>query len=290
MELSAPEGGRVANGNSISFWCDLSDRKVLVFDRAAGEIRRPWWLVIDSVVYERSRDLLNSVYYVKYHLRGARLNLQDFRKVVDQKPAGVPDSKREPAALYAYVGLEAQGSYQIGAVCDALFDRIRNAFTSGHGEVRSICRKLKTDLIREHVLEDVPLDPYFEVLSHMEDALRVRENTSGAVIGDWSLAIQAAHDHVEISSFRTLEHRRIYAREFAVAEAAKFLKQHGYDIRLEPGLIALERRAERSLRRKIEKLITQLGAVQVVARIFGEISSLYDASLERYSLPWSEMM
>jgi hypothetical protein len=52
-----------------------------------------------------------------------------------------------------------------------------------------------------------------------------------------------------------------------VAEAAKFLEERGYDIRLEPGLIALEMRSEKSLRRKIEKLIVQLGAVNVIARI-----------------------
>lgn len=167
---------------------------------------------------------------------------------------------------------------------DALFERIYNSFTSGHAEVRSICRKLKTDLIREHVLEGVPLDPYFELLSHMEDAVRPRDNTSGPALGDWALAIQAAHDHVQISKFRTLEHRRIYARDFAVAEAAKFLKQHGYSVRLEPGLIALEWRAERSLRRKIEKLITQLGAVQVITKVFTEISPLYDPDLGRYHL------
>jgi hypothetical protein len=215
---------------------------------------------------------------------GARLNLRDFRKIVDQRPAGLIPFKGDPAALYAYAGLESQGSYQSRAVCDALIERIRNAFTSGHGEVWNTCKKLKTDLIREHVIKHVALDPYFEVLSHIENAVRAGASTSSEIVGDWTAAVQATQDHLEISNFRTVEHRRIYARDFAVAEAANFLDQQGYDVRLEPGFIALEKRADRSLRRKIEKLITQVGAVQVITRIFREISPFYDQDLQRYHL------
>jgi len=99
------------------------------------------------------------------------MNLRDFRQIVDQTPACIAAYKSDAAGQYAYVGLDSQVSYQSKAVGDALYERIRNAFTSGHGEARSTCRKLKTDPIREHVIGDVPLDPYFEVLSHLEDAL-----------------------------------------------------------------------------------------------------------------------
>lgn len=213
-----------------------------------------------------------------------RLNLRDFRQIVNQTPARIAAYKSDPAGQYAYLGLDSQGSYLGKVVSDALNERIRNAFTSGHGEAGSTCRKLKTDLIREHIIGGVPLDPCFEVLSHLEDALRARAITSGEIVGDWTTAIQAARDHIEISNYRTSDHRQIYSREFAVAEAGNFLQQQGYEIRLEPGLIALERRADRSLRRKIEKLINQLGAIEVIRKIFTEIAPLYDAGLQRYHL------
>ncbi len=212
------------------------------------------------------------------------MNLRDFREIVNQTPARIAAHKNDPSGQYAYAGLDYQMSYQSKAVSDALYERIRSAFTSGHGEARLTCRQLKTDLIREHVIKDVPLDPFFEVLSHVEDALRARASSTGPVIGNWTAAIQAAQDHIEISTYRTLNHRQIYSREFAVAEAANFLQQQGYEIQLEPGLIALERRAERSLRRKIEKLIHQIGAIEVIRKIFIEISPFYDAGLQRYHL------
>lgn len=215
---------------------------------------------------------------------GAGLNLREFRQIVSQSPARISPHRCDLHAQYVYLGLDTENSYQGRVVSDALYERIRNSFASGHGEVRRICRALKTDLIREHVIEGVPLDPYFEVLNHIEDALTARASSSGAILGNWTTAIQAAQDHIEISNLRMVEHRRIFPREFAVADAARLLKQLGYEIVLEPDLIALERRSERSVRRKIEKLITQLGAVEVLRRIFAEITPLYDGTFERYHL------
>lgn len=189
-----------------------------------------------------------------------------------------------PADLYAYVGLDFQGPYQQTKVIEALSVRLRNAFTSGQGEVRDICRKLQTDLIREHVLEETPLDPYFKILSQIKDAVRAPERSSTAVEGDWRLAIQSAQDLIEINNHGEIDHRLIYKREFAVADAAKLLREQGYEIQLEPGILALNWRAERSLIRKIEKLITQLGAVEVIAKIFEELAPLYDPQMGRYHL------
>lgn len=210
--------------------------------------------------------------------------LKDFRKIVDQTTARITAYRNDAQAQYEYVGLTFQRPYQSKAVTDALYGRIANSFTTGHAEARRTVRNLKIDLIREHVIQGVPLDPYFEVLSHLEDALRPGPGISGEVVGDWTSAIQAAQDHIEMSNFRTVHHKQIYSREFAVAEAAKFLQQRGYDVRLEPSFIALEESSEKSLIKKIEKLIVQLGAIDVIAKIFAEITPLYDTHLQRYHL------
>ena len=212
------------------------------------------------------------------------MNLGDFRQIVDQTPARIAAYKNDAAAQYEYVSLPFERPYKSKAVTDALCEAIANSFTSGHTEVRRVCRNLKRDLIREHVMWGVSLDPYFEVLSHLEDALRPGPGVPGQVVGNWATAIQAAQDHIEMSNFRTLDHRRSYSREFAVADAAKFLDQHGYDVRLDQDIIALESHSEKSLIKKIEKLIVQLGAADVIARIFTEIAPHYDAGLQRYHL------
>lgn len=212
------------------------------------------------------------------------MDLQNFRQIVDQTPAYIAAYEGDPARLYAYVGLDCQTSYSNHAVSDALCERIRNAFTSGHGEAWRTCRSLATDLIREHVILDAPLDPYFEVISHLKDALQARPNEPSEIDGDWRAAIQAAQDHVKISSYKTVEHRHMFAREFAVAEAARFLKQQGYSIRLDPGFIALEEIAEKSLVARMEELIDHLGGLNVARKIFAEISPVFNVDLQRYHL------
>ena len=219
------------------------------------------------------------------------MDLQNFRQIVDQTPTRIASYQGNPAGLYAYVGLEYQTQYQNKAVSDALYERIRNAFTSGHGEAWRTCRSLKTDLIREHVILGASLDPYFEVLSHLNDAFQVRANETGTLNGDWYASVQAAKDHIDFSNYRTSDHRRFYPREFAVAEAAKYLKQHGYSIRLEPGFIALEELSEKSLVAKLETLIARLGGFNVAKKIFTEISPVYDVGMQRYQLePHISMM
>ena len=219
------------------------------------------------------------------------MDIKEFRQIVDQTPAHIGAHQRDKARLQIYVGLDPQTSIQGNAISDALYHRIRNAFTKGHGEARRICRSLETDLIREHVIFGVPLNPYFEVLSHLHDALGARGAENGEVAGDWSAAVQAAQDHIEISIYRTLDHRRIYAREFAVADAAKFLKLKGYGIQMRQDFIALDEFAEGSLIADLGNLITQVGGFNVVRRIFSEITPTYDAGLQRYHLvPHIQMM
>jgi Holliday junction resolvase-like predicted endonuclease len=212
------------------------------------------------------------------------MDLKIFRQIVDQTPARITDCQGDPVLLYKYVGLALQSSYQLNKVNESLYDRIRNAFANGHGELRRMCRSLETDLIREHVILDAPLNPYFDVLSCIRDALLARKSEGGEIAGNWVAAIQAARDHVAIRNWGEKNHERIYAREFSVSRAAKFLKQQGYGIRLGPGIIALEESAEESLVGEIEKLIAQLGGLNVARRIFVEISTIYDADLQRYHI------
>jgi hypothetical protein len=106
----------------------------------------------------------------------------------------------------------------------------------------------------------------------------------GEIDGDWETAIKAARDSVEMFNLPTDNLRRTYARDFAVADAAKALKQAGYGIRMMPGSLAVEEDAEKSLVGAIEKLITQIGGLNVVRKIFEQISPNYDSGLGRYKL------
>ncbi|SOC89894.1 hypothetical protein SAMN05421890_4882 [Ensifer adhaerens] len=212
------------------------------------------------------------------------MDLHDFRRILDGAEAEIDNYADDLDALNRYVGLEGQGGSSQKAVADALYDRIRSAFASGHSAARSECSDLITDLIREHVVFDFQLDPYLDVLCRLRDALGSEQHNNSEIEGDWVAAIQAARDHLSISSWRVHAPERIYARQFEVAKAARDLKKAGYPIRLEPGLISLEEQAEAALVKEIESLMQMMGGMNVARRIFQAITPLYDASLKRYHL------
>jgi hypothetical protein len=211
------------------------------------------------------------------------MDLKTFREIVDRTPTEIAAIRDQPEQLYAYVGMDFEGSYQLKTVGDALNDRIRAAFKTGHRTVFSLCRSLMTDLVREHVIFGVPLDPYYDLLSRLRDAARPTDG-SGDIDGDWEAAIKAARDSVEMSNYSTSNLRAPHAREYNVAESAKALKQAGYAIRLEPGFIAVEEASQASLVAEIERLVAAIGGINVARRLFKQITSVYDPAMGRYHI------
>lgn len=211
------------------------------------------------------------------------IDLATFRMVLDACPITVASYGNDLEKLYDYVGLPDTGSRSLDAVSNALYERIRTSFESGHQLVWRTCRSLRTDLIREHVLRGVPLDPYFEVLNHLCDAVRSDES-SKVIQGDWAAAITAAHDHVAIHSRGNINREMTHAREFAVARAAKALQLAGFEIDLSAGRISLTEASEIKLAETIEAVIRKMGGLNVARRIFAAIAPAYDPIQGRYHL------
>lgn len=211
------------------------------------------------------------------------MELRIFREMVDQASSEIAQIRDSLDELYAYTGLDAQGCYQISAVKEALNGRIRSAFKSGHRTAATLCHSLITDLIREYVLSDQPLDPYYQILTQIRDAASKTAN-GGMIDGDWMAAIQAACDNVALSNFSLTVNRATHAREFNVAETAKALRTAGYAIRLETGFISLEESSERRLVGDIERLIAAIGGINVSRRIFAQITQAYDSAMGRYHI------
>ena len=210
------------------------------------------------------------------------MNLEAFCKIVDSAGPGIATCGDDLQRLYEYVGLEGRGFYTRTAVSDALYASIKGCFTSGHSAVWRACKSLRKDLIREHVLLGVSLDPYFEVLDHLQDAVRTDGAPHASIEGDWNRAIRAALDYVQIHTLGQINRRILHARDFQVAEAARTLRDAGFSIRLEPGWLGLEETAETALVAAIEKLSAAMGGINVARRIFNEISPHYDADQQRY--------
>ncbi|MDB5482321.1 MAG: hypothetical protein JWO83_3374, partial [Caulobacteraceae bacterium] len=129
------------------------------------------------------------------------MDLQTFRQIVDRTVPGIAACEGDQRRLCDYVGLELGSNYSRTWVSDALYAQIRDSFTSGHTDVWRTSKSLRKDLIREHVLLGAPLDPYFEVLDHLQDAVRATGDARAHIAGDWDRAIQGAVDHVQLQSW-----------------------------------------------------------------------------------------
>src|ERR1017187_10458915 len=105
------------------------------------------------------------------------MDLQTLRKIIDSAPPAIASCEGDLQRFYSFVGLDQGSSQTRSAVSEALYARIRGCFTSGHAAVWRTCKSLRTDLIREHVLSGALLDPYFEVLDRLQDAIRDRKST-----------------------------------------------------------------------------------------------------------------
>ncbi|MDO8774820.1 MAG: hypothetical protein Q7K57_40165 [Burkholderiaceae bacterium] len=210
------------------------------------------------------------------------MDLKAFRQIVDSAGPGIAVCEDDLLRLYEYVGLEDRGSYTRKAVSDALYASIQGCFTSGHSAVWRACKSLRKDLIREHVLLKASLDPYFEVLDHLQDAVRTDGDPRAPIRGDWNQAIRGALDHVQIHSWGDINRPMLHARDFQVAEAARALRDAGFAIHLELGWLGLEETAETALIAAIEDLVAVIGGINVARRIFDAISPHYDADQQRY--------
>lgn len=211
------------------------------------------------------------------------MDLDEFRKTVDSGPPGIRACGNEPEKLCAYAGLDAT-SYQQISVNQALAERMKATFAAGHAEVWRTCQSLHADLIREHVLNGAPLDPYFQVLSAMRDGIRTEGDPRAEIDGDWTAAIRTAVDIADFSPQFYEGRLRLHQRELEVARAAKALQDNGFPIRLAPGWISLTEESEPRAIQRIEDLVVDIGGLNVARRIFAAITPVYDAVQQRYHL------
>ena len=210
------------------------------------------------------------------------MDIQTFRQMVDGVALGIKVCRGDIQQMYNYVGLE-QGSFYTGnEVSVKLYEQIRASFVSGHLAVWLTCKSLRTDLIREHVLHNTSLDPYFMVLDHLQDAMIGHNDSQAPIDGDWGKAIQSAYDHAQIQDRGVANRERIHARDFMVARAARFLRDAGFAIHLEPGSISLKDEAENRLVSVIEDLIASIGGINVARRIFKALTPQYNVDQQRY--------
>jgi hypothetical protein len=211
------------------------------------------------------------------------MDLSRFKITVDHCPDEITQHLNDLSALYTYVGLPDGSSYTQREASKALYAKISAAFTSGHQKVVERCRTLREELVHSQIIDGEKPDPYFAVLDHLEDAVRSQPQIEGDVSGDWDAAIHHAYDHVWIQDFSTSENReRTYARFYAVARAAKRLKDAGITLVRNGHLIYIDPASEDKLVTALQERVSHMGGISLCRRIFRQIAPLYDGIQERY--------
>jgi Holliday junction resolvase-like predicted endonuclease len=212
------------------------------------------------------------------------MDLDSFCRAVDNCSDDITGLS-DLAALYVYVGLPVGSALKRDAVSDELRRKMTAAFTSGHRAVWQRCRRLREALIQKHVIDQGRLDPYFSVLDHLENAMRMSAQVPGEIVGDWNAATRHAFDSVRLFDWSPHQGReRIHVRTYEVAKAAKRLQRAGFCLSRNDGILALEPASEAKLIEQLEKIVGAMGGVNVARRILKQITPLYEPSQERYHL------
>lgn len=176
---------------------------------------------------------------------------------------------------YTLLGMPSEADLNRSGIIDRLQADIHAAFSSGHSMVFYHCRELRKQLVHEHIANGVSLDPYFEILSRLMDAMQ-RGASGNTVQGDWDIALRAA---VEQRAFAGDLHRSSYEFLFQAdrerARAAirlKGIQANGQGGRVPYGL-SPDRDA--LIARSIAKRVSHMGGSELAGRLFQYLEKTY---------------
>lgn len=216
-------------------------------------------------------------------MNDSNLDLATFQKIVDGEPDNISFLREDVDALIKYVGLLPSSSFQSSDISTQLYKNIRHSFSTDPRIIDENFKKLKNELIYNHVLSNINLEPYFSILTTIHDALGGLPDILPRT-DNWKSAIQAAYDHVRLNLAGGYKNSNVYARQFQTAYAALRLRKKGYEIILKDGNIYIEGASERQLTPKLENLVKAIGGIDVAAQIYTNIKSRFDPIQSRYHL------
>lgn len=176
---------------------------------------------------------------------------------------------------YALLGIPSEADLNRSEITERLQAEIQAAFSSGHSTLFYHCRELRKQLVHEHIANGVPLDPYFEILSRLMDAMQ-RGASGNTVQGDWDVALRAA---VEQRAFAGDLHRSSYEFLFQAdierARAAIRLKGIQANGQVDRVPYGLSPDRDALIARSIAKRVSHMGGCELAGRLFQYLEKTY---------------
>ena len=216
-------------------------------------------------------------------MTGLEIDLATFRVTVDACGSGAAAHAGSLQSLYDYVGLPPAGNMSTFEVHKVLESAVKAAFKSEPLLVRQAFLRLRRQLVNEHVLLDRKLEPYASVCDFIIDMVREKALPPTSDNDDWETAILHAFDHVQLQpSPFSLQRERFLPREYAIARAARRLRDAGFGLTISEAEISLSEESDERLITEIERLVAVIGGINLARRIFAALTPSYYPRQERY--------
>ncbi|MHB1756823.1 MAG: hypothetical protein ACYCT9_04835 [Leptospirillum sp.] len=215
-----------------------------------------------------------------------KIDLIQFRELVDRSPHSAIFQNSNLSGMYSYIGLPVKNNLTQQEGGQEIYSKIQGSFLKGGSAASSHFRRLTTELIYSHVIYQTPLEPYLTISEYLRDALRNSGDHTQEITGEWKKAVGYAVNYYILNpnGFHSNDWKRIYAREYEVASAARFLNGIGYKIEIAEDKITLSEESNERLVKDLNNLVEKMGGINLARRIFAEIQASYDVTQERYHI------
>lgn len=209
------------------------------------------------------------------------ISLNQIRKIVDCHEPRLPRST-EPEAAKLFVGITDISYYRAQDIADALKFKVTDSFSSGHHLIFIQIKEFLNDLIHEHIILNISLNPYFKVLCCLKDCMR-SDTTEIEITGSWEDALKATIDFIEWSEhWASYNDTYLFPAELASAHAMKRLRNIGKSGKQfsKPSELNDERFQE--IFNVLERHVQRFGGIELTSRLFSWLGQYYDPTQMRY--------
>ncbi|HHA2780538.1 TPA: hypothetical protein ACOEQY_000109 [Stenotrophomonas maltophilia] len=207
--------------------------------------------------------------------------LGEVQQIIEDFDAIHPPQDERAAAEAIGIATQGKGLAQWSGLVHERLDTLSAPDQYG---VREHLRDLTTELIYAHVLSDRPFEPLMKTLGAASSISTPLGDRKSSEPIEWTNLIHAARVQ-SILTQRYVDHLDMhYPREFAVALAARRLRDRGFPVEQNRTHLRLGQQAEERLIARLDELVNELGGLNLLRRLFQKAAATYDASSERYMI------
>lgn len=218
-------------------------------------------------------------------------NLEKYKDLVKNSSASISKGM-DIDVLYRHYGLTNKlGVFLERDIQDYLFNKISEKLKSDSTNDLNPneLKELKEHLLLEFFFENKISTNLIFILEVIIDAIRTLH---GNIVPfdekrKWQEAIVAALDlNLLSNSFvKSAEQlQKDYPRTFNLAKSAKYLRNKGYDVKIENARVIIDSSDFKAICNEIDNHMRLLGGIKFTHTVLNRLSSLYDSNLNRFQL------